>query len=57
MTTPFATRYGPWAVIAGASEGLGAAFAASLAARGLHHLLLARRAELLAAVAMSTSPR
>lgn len=51
MTTPFATRYGPWAVIAGASEGLGAAFAASLAARGLHLLLLARRAELLAAVA------
>jgi hypothetical protein len=43
----FPTRYGPWAVIAGASEGLGAAFADALAARGLHLVLLARRAELL----------
>ena len=47
----FASKYGPWAVVAGASEGLGAAFAAALAARGLHLLLLARRAAHLQAVA------
>ncbi len=47
----FATRYGPWAVVAGASEGLGAAFADALAARGMNLLLLARRAELLEGVA------
>lgn len=47
----FQQKYGPWAVVAGASEGLGAAFAQALAARGLNLLLLARRAELLEAVA------
>jgi short-subunit dehydrogenase len=35
--------YGPWALVAGASEGLGAAFATSLARRGLNVVLLARR--------------
>jgi uncharacterized protein len=47
----FRERYGRWAVVAGASEGLGAAFAADLAGRGMNLVLLARRAELLAAVA------
>jgi short-subunit dehydrogenase len=42
-TAPFASRYGPWAVVAGASEGLGAEFARQLAARGLHLVLIARR--------------
>ncbi len=48
---PFVSRYGPWAVVAGASEGLGAAFAAAIAARGLNLLLLARRADRLEGVA------
>jgi hypothetical protein len=47
----FAERYGPWALVAGASEGLGAAFAQALAARGLNLLLVARRAAELEAVA------
>ena len=47
----FRTRYGAWAVVAGASEGLGAAFATELAKRGMHLLLVARRAEALRAVA------
>jgi short-subunit dehydrogenase len=41
------SRYGPWAVIAGASEGLGAEFARHLAAAGIHCLLVARRAPVL----------
>lgn len=45
--TDFAERYGPWAVVAGASEGLGASFAASLARRGVHLVLVARRMPLL----------
>lgn len=39
----FAERYGPWALVAGASEGVGRAFAETLAARGLNVVLLARR--------------
>lgn len=47
----FRRRYGPCALVAGASEGLGAAFAAELADRGLDLLLLARRGDALEAVA------
>jgi uncharacterized protein len=38
-------KYGPWAVIAGASEGTGAEYARHLAALGIHCLLVARRKE------------
>lgn len=46
-STDFAARYGAWGAIAGASEGLGAAFAEALAARGVNLLLMARRAGML----------
>jgi short-subunit dehydrogenase len=39
----FAGRYGPWAVIAGASEGTGRAFAEQIAAAGVNCILVARR--------------
>lgn len=54
---PFKERYGRWAMIAGASEGLGVAFAHDLAARGLNLLLIARRAALLEEVARDVRTR
>lgn len=47
----FTERFGPWAVIAGGSDGIGAAYARESAARGLNVALIARRAEPLAAFA------
>ncbi len=41
-------QYGPWALVAGGSEGIGLAFARELAAAGINLLLLARRGEPLA---------
>lgn len=43
--------YGPWAVVAGGSEGVGAEFAKQLAAAGLNLVLLARKPEPLEATA------
>lgn len=37
------TKYGPWAVIAGGSEGVGASFAHQLADAGINLLLIARK--------------
>ena len=39
----FKSRYGSWGVVAGASEGLGSAYAHALAERGLNVLTIARR--------------
>lgn len=43
----FSHRYGPWALVAGASKGLGAEYAAQLAERGLNLVLVARNGEAL----------
>jgi uncharacterized protein len=52
-----AEKYGPWAVIAGASEGLGVSFAEQLAAEGINLLLIARNADKLAEVAAAITSR
>jgi uncharacterized protein len=51
----FADRYGPWAFVAGASEGLGAKFAMAVAERGVNVVLLARRRLALDEVASAIS--
>ena len=43
----FAERYGPWAVVAGATGGVGAAIATALAARGVGVVAVARGADAL----------
>lgn len=47
----FLKRYGNWAIVAGASEGLGAEYAHELASRGLNLILIARREDLLQSLA------
>jgi uncharacterized protein len=51
VTEEFAARYGPWALVAGASDGVGSAFAEGLAERGLNVVLLSRRQAVLDQVA------
>jgi uncharacterized protein len=46
----FATKYGPYAVIAGASEGTGSCYAEQLAAMGVNLVLVSRREEALVAL-------
>ena len=53
----FASKYGPWALVAGASDGLGAAFAEGLAERGVNVVLLARRQQALDQVASEIKSR
>ena len=47
----FAEKYGPWALIAGGSEGIGASFARKIAEQGVNILLLARKPQPLEEVA------
>jgi short-subunit dehydrogenase len=51
MNDAFLSRCGLWALIAGASQGLGRAFAKELASRGLNLVLIARRKRLLQVLA------
>ncbi len=47
----FCERYGPWAIVTGASDGIGQACAHALAARGLHLVLVGRREDKLRTLA------
>lgn len=53
----FAEKYGPWAMIAGGSEGVGVAFAEQLATAGVNLLLIARNAGKLDEVAAAVKAK
>jgi short-subunit dehydrogenase len=53
----FAAKYGPWALVAGASDGVGAAFAEGIAERGVNVVLVARRQAVLDEVAAGIADR
>lgn len=62
MTNPLAAArlardYGPWALITGASDGIGRACAVELAAAGVNLILVARRAALLSELADDLASR
>jgi len=53
MDESFRARYGPWALVAGGSMGMGAAYARQLAQRGFNLVLVAEAAEPLETLARS----
>lgn len=55
--TGFAAKYGRWAIIAGASEGIGACLADEIASRGVDLVLIARNGALLEDVAAGVRAR
>ncbi|HET6736070.1 SDR family NAD(P)-dependent oxidoreductase [Mycobacterium sp.] len=57
MTKDFAGKYGPWAIVLGASDGVGALFAERIASNGVNVVLVARREQVLAEVAAGIRER
>jgi short-subunit dehydrogenase len=57
LQSDFALRYGPWAVVTGASDGIGRGLAGELAAAGLNLVLVARREAELAQLATGLAGR
>jgi putative ABC transport system ATP-binding protein len=53
----FIDKYGPWAVVTGASDGIGLAFSDELASIGLNLVLVARRADRLYALSSDLSSK
>src|SRR5688572_21419872 len=51
MVEDFSARYGPWALVLGASNGIGASFASQVAEQGVNVVLVARKAGPLEATA------
>ena len=54
-STNFAERYGPWAVVAGASVGIGAEFCRQIAAEGVNVVLVSRSVDKLETLAAELS--
>lgn len=57
MHADFREKYGPWALVTGASSGIGEQFAHALAERGLNLVLTARREDRLVALADALTAR
>lgn len=57
MDSSFKEKYGEWAIITGASSGIGVEFAHQIAAKGLNVLLVARRKQLLDALAQEITQK
>ncbi len=57
MNISFAERYGPWAIVTGASSGIGEQFATVLAERGLNVVIVARRKDRLDRLAAELTAR